>query len=428
MSSRRTRYCSTRSRDGRRHLDEHGVLDVELAVGQQLAERAQPGADALGVVEPVDAEQHLAGVAERLADLRGAGDDLGSAGELLEVVDVDRDRERRRAHGPLVGQVDQLAVGLVTDPLADEPHEVLGAAGQLEADQVGAEQALEDLAAPGQLLEQLGRREGDVQEEADVEVGPELAQHLRDELELVVVHPDGGALRRPVGGVGGEPPVDRDVGVPPLPVELRLRHHVVVERPEGGVGEPLVEALDLLGRQGDRVELHAVVVERLQPALGAARPADPDAVVGPHDRLDRGDQAAGRRPPLRLAVGPGDAVDRQPVGDDHEVVRAPPHPRRVPARATPGGEASPPKRCPSHDRDRPVVSMGPASLGLRSSRGRGMHGGDCLRLDMWPWGATSLEFNGANDEKTSTYSRPAVRGRARGRHGAQWQRERRPGR
>ena len=236
-----------------------------------------------------------------------------------KLVDVDRDRERRGAHGPLVGQVDQLTVGLVTDPLADEPHEVLGAAGQLEADQVGAEQALEDLAAPGQLLEQLGRREGDVQEEADVEVGPELAQHLRDELELVVVHPDGGALRRPVGGMGGEPPVDGDVGVPPLAVELRLRHRVVVERPEGGVGEPLVEALDLLGRQGDRVELHAVVVERLQPALGAARPADPDAVVGPHHRLDRGDQAAGRRPPLRLTVGPGDAVDRQPVGDDHEV-------------------------------------------------------------------------------------------------------------
>ncbi len=236
-----------------------------------------------------------------------------------KLVDVDRDRERRGAHGPLVGQVDQLAVGLVTDPLADEPHEVLGAAGQLEADEVGAEQALEDLAAPGQLLEQLGRREGDVQEEADVEVGPELAQHLRDELELVVVHPDGGALRRPVGGMGGEPPVDGDVGVPPLAVELRLRHRVVVERPEGGVGEPLVEALDLLGRQGDRVELHAVVVERLQPGLGAARPADPDAVVGPHHRLDRGDQAAGRRPPLRLTVGPGDAVDRQPVGDDHEV-------------------------------------------------------------------------------------------------------------
>ena len=28
-----------------------------------------------------------------------------------------------------------------------------------------------------------------------------------------------------------------------------------------------------------------------------------------------------------------------------------------------------------------------------------MHGGDCLRHDTWPWGATSLEFNGANMRK-----------------------------
>ena len=45
--------------------------------------------------------------------------------------------------------------------------------------------------------------------------------------------------------------------------------------------------------------------------------------------------------------------------------------------------------------------MGPASLGLRSF-GEGMHGGDCLRHDTWPWGATSLEFNGVKHEKTST--------------------------
>ena len=68
-------------------------------------------------------------------------------------------------------------MGLVTDPLADQPDEVLGAAGHLEADQVGAEQPFEDLAPPRQLLEQLGRRERDVQEEADAQVGAQLAQH-----------------------------------------------------------------------------------------------------------------------------------------------------------------------------------------------------------------------------------------------------------
>ena len=74
--------------------------------------------------------------------------------------------------------------------------------------------------------------ERDVQEEADPQVGPQLAQHLRDQLELVVVHPDRGVLGRPLGGVLGEAPVDRDVGVPPLAVELRLGDQVVVERPE----------------------------------------------------------------------------------------------------------------------------------------------------------------------------------------------------
>ena len=75
------------------------------------------------------------------------------AGQLLEAGDVDRDRERPRVHHAAVGQVDRVAVGLVADPLPDQADEVLRGAGQLEADQVGAEQALEDLAAPGQLAE-----------------------------------------------------------------------------------------------------------------------------------------------------------------------------------------------------------------------------------------------------------------------------------
>ena len=126
-----------------------------------------------------------------------------------------------------------------------QADEVGGAAGQLEADDVRAEQALEDLAAPRQLLEQLGRRERDVQEEADAQVGPQLAEHLRDQLQLVVLHPDRGALGGHLGGLGGEPLVDPDVGVPPLAVEGRLGDHVVVERPERAVGEALVELLDL---------------------------------------------------------------------------------------------------------------------------------------------------------------------------------------
>ena len=100
----------------------------------------------------------------------------------------------RAMHRATVGRADPIPAGLVGEPLPHQPDEVLGAAGQLEADQVRAEQPLQDLAAPGQLLEQLGGGERDVQEEADPQVGSELTQHLRHELELVVLDPDLTAL------------------------------------------------------------------------------------------------------------------------------------------------------------------------------------------------------------------------------------------
>ena len=246
MSSRRRRYWSTRSRDGRRHLHEDRVLDAEVPVGDQLAEGAQPGVDALGVVEPVDAEEDL----RRVAEVAGGSGRPASRPPPSGPAPRTR-RSRSRSGRPArdhaaVGQVDLVAVGLVPHPLPHQAHEVLGGAGELEADQVGAEQALEDLAPPRQLAEQLGRRERDVQVEADPQVGAQLAQHRGHQLELVVLHPHDRALGGVLRGGVGEALVDRHVGVPPLAVELRLGHEVVVERPEGGVGEALVELLDLL--------------------------------------------------------------------------------------------------------------------------------------------------------------------------------------
>ena len=112
-------------------------------------------------------EEDLARVAEGLADLVGALLDLLGVGELDEARGVDGDREGRGLHGAAVGEVDEVAVRLVPDAPAHQADEVGRAAGELEADQVGAEQALEDLAAPRQLAEELGRREGDVEVEAD---------------------------------------------------------------------------------------------------------------------------------------------------------------------------------------------------------------------------------------------------------------------
>ena len=202
--------------------------------------------------------------------------------------------------------------------MPDQANEVLRAAGQLEPDQIGSQQAVEDLVPPGQLEIELGGREGDVQEEPDPQVGPLLAQHLRHELELVVLHPHGRPWCGDLGGPVGEALVDPHVGVPPLAMELRGGDHVVVERPEGGVGETLVVLRDLLGGQRHGHQLQPVVGERLELLVRRSRPADPGPRVAVHDRLEGGHQTAGGGPPVRAAVRVLDSVDRQPVGHHHE--------------------------------------------------------------------------------------------------------------
>jgi hypothetical protein len=160
-----------------------------------------------------------------------------------------------------------------------------------------------------------------VQEEPDAQVGTQLAEQLRHELELVVLHPHGRVLGGPVRGALGEAAVHVDVAVPPLAVELRLRDEVVVQRPDRGVAETFVEALDLLGRQRDGVQRHPVVLEGLDVGVRAARPADPETLVGAHDRLERRHEPARGDPPAGGAVRVGDAVDGQAVRHDDELGR-----------------------------------------------------------------------------------------------------------
>jgi hypothetical protein len=60
----------------------------------------------------------------------------------------------------------------------------------MKSDQVRSEEAIEQPLAPRQQPEDLRGGKGDVEEEADPSVGDPLAQHPRDEHELVVVDPD----------------------------------------------------------------------------------------------------------------------------------------------------------------------------------------------------------------------------------------------
>ena len=86
-------------------------------------------------------------------------------------------------------------VGSDVDQPAADLQEVLRRDGTLEAHEIGAEHALDELLAPRQLHEQLLRRQRDVQEEADAQIGPQRAQQGRHEVQLVVVHPHRRALR-----------------------------------------------------------------------------------------------------------------------------------------------------------------------------------------------------------------------------------------
>ncbi len=69
-------------------------------------------------------------------------------------------------HDPIAAEDTPSRYVRVHEPAA-QLHEVLGALGSLEADQVGPEEALDDRAPPWDPHEQFNRREGDVEEESD---------------------------------------------------------------------------------------------------------------------------------------------------------------------------------------------------------------------------------------------------------------------
>ena len=304
-------------------LHKRDVLDAQLLLGEQFPVGLQPVADALRVVETVDAEEDPPRIAEALADLACASLDVLALRQLDVGRRIDRDRERLRQREPGravgLGHGDAGRLRVVAQLPSHGTGEVAGIRHSLEADDVGSEESFEHLAPPRQLRIQAVCREGNVVEVADHQIRAEVAQHPRHQLQLVVLHPDGGTV---FGGLGrrlGESTVDAHVGVPPDPSVARLGDDVVVKRPDRVVREAFVVELDVFGAQGDRHEQSAVELEGLQVDVRLTGPADPRAVGLPHDRLEGGDQAARRPPPGIRPVCVARPVHREPVGDDHEL-------------------------------------------------------------------------------------------------------------
>jgi hypothetical protein len=155
-----------------------------------------------------------------------------------------------------------------------------------------------------------------VQEETDPQRRVALAQHLRHEHELVIVHPHqvpvGGGLEHGVG----EAAVDVAVVVPPPRVVVaHVAGQVVKQRPDAGVAEPLVEAGHLVGGEedGDVAEFARDARFQLALAVGLvharAGPADPlELVPVARHPFQRRYQTAGGFLYLLALDGDGQAV------------------------------------------------------------------------------------------------------------------------
>ncbi|MNI52392.1 hypothetical protein D3C73_1071660 [compost metagenome] len=189
--------------------------------------------------------------------------------------------------------VNLLLLDAGTQEAPGRAHEVTGVAGALEAQKVSAQQAVNNLPAPRELREDLRGREGNVVEEADLQVRPGLAEHSRNQLELVVLDPHSGAFGGMANDGVGKLLIDLAVGIPPRTVELRRCDHVVVKRPDGRVGEALVVQLHFVAAELDRDEVHAFVAEGTHRLVGRSMPTHPRAVGLCHHRRERRDQAPG---------------------------------------------------------------------------------------------------------------------------------------
>ena len=152
-----------------------------------------------------------------------------------------------------------------------------------------------------------------MQEEADAHVGPAGAQQLRNEQQVVVVHPHSGALGGDARDHDGESLVDAAVGAPPGAVHLLPAQPAVEQGPQHRVGEPAVVPGLVACRESQRVQLRASDHQVVDHRRVGAGPAHPARTVG-------GDRRERRCQPARTggdgAVGPD--LDGKSIGRDDQ--------------------------------------------------------------------------------------------------------------
>ncbi len=174
---------------GNGDLDHYVSRGRERSVVEELGNRFDAVLDALRVVQPVDSEQDHFGIAQVHSELACPVPDPGIGCATCELGAIHRNGES--PHPDTASLVlDGMVIATCSRYPSSESGEIRSCTGHLKADEVGSQQTVKYLSPPWKLEEQLAWWKGNVQEEPDPDVRPELTQHPGHELQLVVVDPD----------------------------------------------------------------------------------------------------------------------------------------------------------------------------------------------------------------------------------------------
>ena len=179
----------------------------------------------------------------------------------------------------------------------------------VEAEQVVAEQSVQDVLAPRADAERFAVRPRNVPELADGHVGPRFLDESRQQREVIVLHEDDGAVVADLLDHGvGESPIHPHVLLP-----IALRRIQGARRRCGRAATarcwrsrssspallPASARLAAACMTGDRAGRAHDRCASVDFAIGAAAAVcDPGTAAGAHHRVERGDQAACRPHPF----------------------------------------------------------------------------------------------------------------------------------
>ena len=176
---------------------------------------------------------------------------------------------------------ERLAVDARLEHAVDRVEEVVAVELRVEAEDAAAEHAVEQLVPPRADRERLGVRPRDVPERDDRRARQPVADHARQQREVVVLHEDDRDPRTSLPATTASANFALTVRYCSKSDDAERRPHVrdVAERPQAFVGEAAVVAGLLLGRQpdaaqlvGGRVGRHGDAVVRVDGvAVGACR-------------------------------------------------------------------------------------------------------------------------------------------------------------